>query len=243
MKRNSERIIIAHLLITLLSFAGHPLNTEDGFTLGTGAFEVEVVTEFFDFNSNSEIAMPLGFSIGLADNTDFLFGLSYHKYWDEEHNFTSFNDIIIELKQMLFIDEVRFGVKPFISIPTGDHSRGFGAGKLNYGMIILLTKEWEKFHVHTQLGYTQNKNSVNQNENLWEYSVALEKLFSDRFSGLLEFGVSSNCCPYNSEPPKFISLGAAYILEENFSISAGLIRGIHNVDRYLGLTGGITVTF
>lgn len=243
MKGCLKQLFILLSLITLISNAGHPLRTEDGFSLGTNSFEIEIVSEFFNYSTNSEISMPITFGYGLTNSTDILVGLSYHTYWDDRNSFTSFNDILIELKQMIFTDDVRIGVKPFISIPTGDETKGFGTGKLNYGMMILLTKEWDEFHIHSQIGYQRNTNVINENENLWEYSIALEKIFSDRFSGLLEFGISRSCCPDYIEPPKFISLGASYLLEENLAISMGILKGIHNVDQHLGLTGGITITF
>ncbi|MCZ7601453.1 MAG: transporter [Melioribacteraceae bacterium] len=236
-------IFISLPLITLISNAGHPLRTEDGFPLGTNSFEIEIVSEYYDYSNNSEISLPISFGYGITSSTDILVGFSYHKYWDDRNNFSSFNDILIELKQMIFTEDVRFGIKPFISIPSGDEAKGFGKGKLNFGMMILLTKEWEKFHIHTQLGYQRNNNVVNENENLWEYSIALEKLFSERFSGLLEFGIARSCCPDYIEPPKFISLGASYLLEENLAVSMGILKGIHSVDQHLGLTGGITITF
>lgn len=243
MKGYLKKIFLTLLLIASILYAGHPLRTEDGFTLGPNSFEVEIVSEFFNYSSNSEVSLPVSFGYGIAINTDLLIGLSYHHYWDDKENFVSFNDVLIEIKQMLFTDEFRFGIKPFISIPTGEEAKGFGSGKLNYGMMIILTKEWENLHIHTQLGYQRNNNVINENENLWEYSIALEKIFSDRFSGLLEFGISRSCCPDYIEPPKFISLGASYLLEENLAISMGILKGIHSVDQHLGLTGGITITF
>lgn len=238
--KNDFKILI---LLSTITFAGHPLNTDDAFSLEEGAFEIEILSEFYKYQNTRELTLPVGISYGIFKNTDVVIAGAYNSSWDGSLSAKSFGDITVELKHILVNDFLRVGVKPFITLPTGDINAGFGKGKVNCGAYLLLTKEWEEFHVHSQFGYTRNNNIVDEKPDLWDYSVAIEKFLSDNLSTVFEFGIAKNCCYESVEYSKFILGGFIYQYNNIITIDLGLMKGLSESDPDFGLMTGVTLGF
>lgn len=228
-------------LVSSIVFAGHPLNTDDAFNLGKNSFEFEFVYEFYDYDAIMEMTIPITVSYGLFNNSDIVFSLAYHKSWDDNFTLNSLGDATIELKQILYDDLLRIGIKPFVTLPTGDESIGFGKGKVNYGTYLLLTKEWEELHIHTQFGYSTNHNVIGERPDFWEYSLAAEKFLSKKLSTVIEFGIARNCCFESLEHTKFLLGGIIYQIDDMFVLDLGLMKGLTDDNPNFGLLSGITL--
>lgn len=50
-------------------------------------------------------------------------------------------------------DGLSLGVKPAVTLPTGDEERGFGTNKPSYGLTFIVTKEIEPVTFHFNAGY------------------------------------------------------------------------------------------
>lgn len=146
---------------------------------------MEIVSEYINNRTDYEFALPLTFSYGLTQRTDIMLGISFHKNWNDEFSNHSFNDIRLEVKHILIDDLFKIGIKPFVNIPTGEEDKGFGKGKLGYGLIFMITKEWEKIHIHTQFGYTRNNNVVREKEDLGNTQSHLKNFYTKIFPQLL----------------------------------------------------------
>lgn len=235
--------IFFSVIFSLPILAGHPLNTDDAFTVGTNGKQLEIISEYYSYGTSYEVAVPVAFTYGLFKYTDLVVSVSYHRAWDNSFSTDSFNDIAFELKQVLYDNILRIGVKPFITLPTGSEEKGFGKGKLNYGTFLLVTKEWENLHLHTQFGYTRNNNIVNEKLDLWEYSIAIEKFFTEKFSTVLEFGISKNCCFINPEQSKFILGGIIYQWDSTVTFDLGIMKGFDRPHADIGVLLGATLGF
>lgn len=227
--------------ISAITFAGHPTYTDDAFSLGSGAFEIEILSEFYKHDYSKELTIPIGLSYGISENTDLALGLSYNSSWEGSLSLRSFDDISVELKHIFLNDFLKIGVKPFITLPTGNTDKGFGKGKVNYGAYLLVTKEWEGLHLHTQFGYTRNNNIVQEKTDLWDYSIAVEKFLTEKLSAVFEFGLAKNCCYEPVEHTRFILGGVIYQLNESLTLDIGLMRGLSEVDPNFGLMTGLTI--
>lgn len=236
-------IVIAHTAFSSMFFAGHPLNTDDAYSIGKNNFEIEFVAEVINHRSEWEFAVPIALSYGLIENLDLSLITSHHKVWDNNSSQNCLNDLFFEVKYIFWNDVIRIGVKPFLSIPVGQEEKGFGKGKVCYGSYILLTKEWETFHIHTQFGYSRNNNNIGELPDLWEYSIALEKLLSEKISAVFEFGISRNSFPGVSEHPTFLLGGFMYELNENLILSLGLMKGLNQNEANYSLMSGLTFGF
>jgi len=240
MKKN---LFVIHTLLSSLIFAGHPLNTDDAYAIGKNNFEIEFVTEVINHRSEWEFAVPIALTYGLFENLDLSLVTSHHRVWDNNSSQNCLNDLFFEAKYIFWNDVIRIGVKPFLSIPVGQEDKGFGKGKVCFGSYILLTKEWEAFHIHTQFGYSRNNNNIGELPDLWEYSIALEKIITDELSAAFEFGISRNNYSYNSEHPKFILGGIMYELKQNLILSFGVMKGLNHNEANYSLMSGLTLGF
>jgi len=241
--KKKKIILIIYAVISSALFAGHPLNTDDAYTIGKNNFEFEFVTEFINHRSEWEFAVPIVLTYGLFENFDLSLTTSHHRVWDNYSSQNCLNDFFIEAKYIFWEDVIRIGAKPFISIPIGQEDKGFGKGKVCFGSFLLLTKEWETFHIHTQFGYSRNNNNIGEVSDLWEYSIALEKLISEKFSAVFEFGVSRNSFPGISEHPAFLLGGFMYELNEIIVLSLGLMKGLNEIEANYSIMSGLTLGF
>jgi len=232
---------ISLFVFTSVLFAGQPLNTDDAFSVGKKNIEIEILSEFYHYGNEREFSIPIGFSYGLFESTDIIIGGSYNSSWDASFTFSSIDDITVELKHIFVNGFFKIGIKPFVTLPTGDTNEGFGKGKVNYGTYLLITKEWQDFHIHTQFGYTRNNNIVGEKPDIWEYSIAAEKFISEDLSTVLEFGIAKNCCYEPVKHTKFILGGFIYQYNEVIAIDIGLMRGLSESDPNFGLMTGITI--
>ncbi|MCX8031312.1 MAG: transporter, partial [Thermodesulfovibrionales bacterium] len=156
-----------HFSLSNVSFAAHPLITDDTGTQGKGKFQVEINSEFFrekekidgiSFKeTGGEIATVL--SYGLADNVDIVLGVPYQWFKVKEDGITiekesGISDVSVEFKWRFFEQEsLSFAIKPGFTLPTGDDKKGLGAGKATYSLYLIVTKEIEPFAFHLNAGY------------------------------------------------------------------------------------------
>ncbi len=236
-------LLVCYTVLTSLIFAGHPLNTDDAYAIGKNNFEFEFVSEFINHRNEWEFAIPIALTYGLSDDLDLILNVSYHRAWDDRNSQSCLNDLFFEAKYIFWDDVIRVGTKPFISIPIGQEDKGFGKGKVCFGSFLLLTKEWEDFHIHTQFGYSRNNNIIGEISDLWEYSIALEKIITDELAAVFEFGISRNRFPGSSNHPKFLLGGVMYEFIEDIIFSLGVMKGLDEIEANYSLMSGLTIGF
>ncbi len=239
---NQIKIAAAFLIIFGIEiFGGHPLRTDDAATIGNNKFEFELTSEFSVERNYKEMSFPVTLTYGLFDNTDIALSTCGHHGWVTGiRKNSSWGDLSLELKTIFKGEAFDFGIKPFLTLPTGNFSEGFGTGKTTFGMYILLTRTFEKINLYSQIGYQRNNNIVNEDHNHWEISLAGEYQLSEKSTLVLELGGARDLSPRDEDHPVFVLGGLTYSISHSIVFDLGLLKGINETEMDLGILTGFT---
>lgn len=235
-----------------LSFAAHPLVTDDTGTQGKGKFQLEVNGEYAHEDEDgakadtTEVAATL--SYGIVDSVDLILGVPYQFIRVKEEGATArengISDLSLELKWRFYEkDGLSLGLKPGISIPTGDEGKGLGAGKVAYSVFLIGTKEIEPWAFHLNLGYIRNENKADERENLWHASIAAQVEAVKDLNVVANIGIERNTDSLVNTHPAFILGGIIYSLSETIDIDFGIKAGLNKPETDYSLLAGIAWRF
>ncbi|MCG2710609.1 MAG: transporter, partial [Thermodesulfovibrionales bacterium] len=191
------------VMFASVSFAAHPLITDDTGTQGKGKFQLEVNSEFTkekeqQYNTDEEKwetkketggELATALSYGITDNADIVLGLPYQ--WkktridgvvttDKTEQGDGISDMSLEVKWRFYEkDGLSLALKPGITLPIGDENKGLGNGRASYSLMFITTKEVEPWAFHLNLGYTHNEYKLQADKeanrkNIWHASLASE---------------------------------------------------------------------
>ena len=216
-------LFFALLILSSVSYAAHPLITDDTGTQGKGKFQVELNSEVgFDKEKDegittkergSEVSTIL--SYGITDNVDVVLGVPYqwNKAW-EDGDMTSdedgVSDMSIELKWRFYEAEgLGLALKPGITLPTGNEEKGLGSGRMSYGLTFITTKEIEPWAFHLNLAYTHNEYKLEEDKDanrkdIWHASLASQVEVIKDLSIVANIGVEKNADKASNTHPVFI---------------------------------------
>jgi hypothetical protein len=241
-----------HFSLFTISYAAHPLITDDTGTQGKGKFQIELNSEYAHEDEDgaeadtTEIAAIL--SYGVTDTMDIVLGLPYQYLRVKEDGIATtedgVSDMSIELKWRFYEkEELSFALKPGLSLPTGDDEKGLGTGRVTYSMFFITTKEIEPWAFHANLGYIRNENKVDERKNLWHASLASVVVVVKDLRFVTNIGVESNPDKKSNTHPAFLLGGVIYSITENFDIDAGIKAGLNKPETDLTFLAGMAVRF
>jgi len=244
------------IVFSSLSYAAHPLITDDTGTQGKGKFQFEIIGEYgYDSEDGvrtDSVQIPTTpvLSYGITDNIDAVFGISY-LYQREGEGGTStdedgISDTSVEFKWRLYEYEkggLSFALKPGITFPTGDDERGLGAGRITYGMFLITTEEIEPFAFHLNLGYKKNENKLDERNDIWHASLGGEVEVIKDLKIVGNIGIERNPDKTSHQNPAFILGGVVYSVTEDFDVDVGFKGGLNKSETDSSVLAGITVRF
>lgn len=242
-----------HFSLVAVSYAAHPLISDDTGTQGKGKWQLEVNGEFAHEDEDgateksTEVAAIL--SYGVADTIDIVLGAPYQWIRVKEDGSTilkenGLSDMSVEMKWRFFEHE-RFSLalKPGISLPTGDDEKGLGSGKIAYSVFLISTYETELLAIHANLGYIRNENDADERKNLWHASVAAGYGLAEKLTLVGNIGIERNTDRNINTHPAFILGGLIYSISENFDIDFGVKGGLTNPETDYSILAGIAWRF
>jgi outer membrane putative beta-barrel porin/alpha-amylase len=183
----SAGIGIGLLLATGAAHAGPPFVTDDPEPPAPGGWEINVPfilertpgqtdmnTPLFDLNYGlPDIQLKLEFPIEIVN---------------EDNNSTQAGagDSLIGVKWRFFNNEpsqFQLGTYPQVLVPTGNHSRALGKGRVAFVLPFLAQKSWEKWTLYGNIGYWWQ--GAHEARNYFYTGAVLEREINER----LELGV------------------------------------------------------
>jgi len=263
-KKISAAVLIIGFMVSIMAagtaFADHPLITDDAGTQGTGKFQIEVNGEYASNKTTEggvttkETAGEVGFifSYGITDATDLVLGLPYQRFQVKEDDVTlgredGLSDVSFEVKHRFYEkDGLSLGVKPAVTLPTGDEEKGLGAGKPSYGVTFISTKEMEPFTLHLNAGYSHNEYKLDADANrkgLWHVSLASEYGATENLKLVANIGAERNADKASDTHPAFVLGGMIYSLTESFNINGGVKAGLNDAEADVTFQAGMAVLF
>jgi hypothetical protein len=217
--RNALAILLA---ISSPAFAAHPLITEDTGTQGKGGWQLELNGERTkdDGVRGSQAAAVL--SYGFVDHADLQVGMP----WQDNGVGKGKGDVAIDVKWRFWESgALSLGLKPGITLPSGNDERGLGTGKTTYGSLFIVSYEQEHWALHSHAGYRRNRNTQMQRESLKHLSAALWLKPTDRLKLVVDFSGDTNADPASDTTVRQRVLGFIYSVSKNFDVDAGIRRG------------------
>jgi len=252
------RIFLLVLLFTFysslptVSYAAHPLITDDTGTQGKGNWQLEVNTEFTHESENGseedtyEVATIL--SYGVSDSTDIVLGVPYQHIKNREDGYSvttdGLTDISLEVKWRFYEEDgLSFALKQGITLPTGNEENGLGSGSPTLSLFLIGSKEIDLWDFHANLGYIRNENIVGERENLWHASFAAGFEPVERVKIVGNIGIEENADRTVNTDPLFLIGGVIYELSENVDIDFGIKVGLSRPEADYGILAGIAWRF
>lgn len=235
------------------AFAAHPLITDDTGTQGKGRFQVEVNGEQTHDRdrkiktTTTQLASTLTY--GITEPLDLVLTLPYqHLKTDGAEGETiktnGISDLTLDLKWRFHEkDGLSFALKPGITIPTGDDTKGLGAERATYRLFFIGTKEAKPWTFHVNLGYIRNQNSHNARENLLHASLATAAEIENGLKIVVNIGIESDADRSSHNHPAFVLAGLIYALSESFEIDCGIKGGITKPESDYSVLAGITYRY
>jgi hypothetical protein len=249
--------LIAVFIFSSVSYAAHPLITDDTGTQGKGKFQVELNSEFsFDKEKVKEITVKERgsevstiLSYGITDSMDVVFGVPYqwNKAWEDGEKTSDeegISDISVELKWMFYEkDGFSFALKPGITLPTGDDEKGLGTGRVTSSLFLITTKEIEPWAFHFNLGYIRNENKADERRDIWHASIASEVEVVNKLKLVANIGMEKNSDKASNTDPAFILGGIIYSITDAFDIDFGLKAGLNKPETDYSILAGVNFRF
>lgn len=249
--------LIALIFLSSVSYAAHPLITDDTETQGKGKFQVEVNGQY-DYDKETEngvttietgreVASIL--SYGITDNIDVVLCLPYQ--WNKTRvgegissAENGISDLSVELKWRFYEkDGLRFALKPGFILPTGDDEKGLGTGRATYSAYFITTKEIGPWAFHLNLGYMRNENRVDERKDMWHASVASEVKLIDKLKLVTNIGMVKNHDKTSKTDPAFLLGGVIYSITDAFDINFGLKAGLNAPEADYSILAGTAFRF
>jgi len=265
-------LFTVHYSLFTVSYAAHPLITDDTGTQGKGKFQLEVNSEFShekeqQYNADDdrwetkketggELATIL--SYGITDNADIVLGLPYQ--WkktridgvvttDATEQGDGISDMSLEVKWRFFDkDGLSLALKPGITFPTGDENKGLGNGRASYGLMFITTKEMKPLAFHLNLGYTRNEYKLQADKeanrkDIWHASLASEVEVIKDLKAVANIGIERNPDRASNTHPAFLLGGLIYSISESIAIDMGVKGGLNKPETDITFLAGIAFKF
>jgi hypothetical protein len=157
MKLCAAGIAIACLLVINSARAGPPFVTDDPEPPPPGGWEINIPYIVERASGTTEMDAPLfDLNYGLPD-----IQLKLEipiKIVHEDNNGTAagVGDLLIGVKWRFFNSEksqLQIGMYPQLLVPTGDHARGLGEGRVAFVLPLVAQKTWHKWTLYGNVGF------------------------------------------------------------------------------------------
>jgi hypothetical protein len=248
--------VFAVLLLPATAWAALPLITDDTATQGKGKSQLEVGAIYNRDNSSedgiaikeNDYAFFSTLTYGITNRVDVSISLLYvwsHVQTEGSNIATGgISDTALGVKWRLFEkDRVNFAVKPVMLIPTGNEDKGLGTGRTRYGAYFIITKEFDPWAIHANLGYIRNENKIDERNDLWQVSLATTYEMVKNLQLCADIGAITNTDKTSEVEPSFLLVGLIYSAKENIDISLGVKFGLNEPATDWSLLPGVTYRF
>jgi len=150
-----------------------------------------------------------------------------------------FGDLYVNLKTRLYhSDDWAFGALLQGKIATADEDDGLGTGEEDYGVSLLMTRDWDASRFHVNLGYRfvgEPDGADYDDQFLW--GIGYEADVSEQWQFLAEFTGETSYTDYEPNDPMDLTAGFRYHSAYGGTFGGGL-RYSFNMEDYSCPVGG-----
>src|SRR5688572_13905425 len=245
-------VLVSSFILHPSSFgwAAHPFITDDAGTQGAGNWQLELMGQRnrheataggIQQSSRLTLFNPV-LTYGLSETVDVALGLNYLRNRVSENGLSvdsasGLSDTTLELKWRFYdADNLSFAVKPAVSLPTGDESRGLGLGRTSWGINLIAdydVKPWAWFanlaYFHPR--YARAEDAAGARDHLWRVSAGTTYAVRDNVWLAGELGVRTNEARddpfFTGRHAQYAMLGLIYSPTEKIDLDIGLRKGLN----------------
>ncbi len=230
--------------------AAHPLITEDTATQGRGRFQLELNGEFAtDRDAGVKTTTrQLGALVaaGLTDSLDLVLGATRLRIATASSEASATaqgaGDVSLDLKWRFYEKgHASFALKPGLTAPTGDETRGFGNGSATYALFLVGSFAGDAWTTHAHTGYKANRNRLGQPADVLHFSAAALYQASSRVKLVADWALDTDFDLSLSRQPAWLVLGAICALTDKVDLDLGLKKGLNTVAPDTSLLFGMTL--
>jgi hypothetical protein len=222
---------LALFMVTVpVARAAHPLITEDTGTQGKGRWQLEANAESTREDSagiRSRAVQPAAtLSYGFVENADLQLTQSWLREKSAGVVAQGARDTAIDFKWRFFEkDSLSLGLKPGVTLPTGDEQKDLGAGRIGWGNLLILAYEPGLLALHLHAGYKRNRNALGERASLAHLSGALVWRVVENVKLVADYARDTNPRAGGGGAERYAVLGAIWSVTPDFDLDLGLKTG------------------
>ncbi|OGR81941.1 MAG: hypothetical protein A2X32_05565 [Elusimicrobia bacterium GWC2_64_44] len=225
--------------------AFHPLIGEDTAFLGKDVKQAELGFEHAVSRAGADTYSNSGsaeFSYGLFERVDVLLSAGWHGWTSLGLSESGLSDVSLEVK---FPVAEKAGwtlaLKPGFSLPAGDESRSLGAGEGGVWLYGIAGRQAGPWQFYLNAVYLLNRNSVNEEENIFRGSAAAVREVLPKVMVSAELGAGTNKDKSSASHPVSGVLGLIWSPYPTLDLDAGFKAGLTDSADDVGLLLGLTL--
>ena len=208
------------------AFAAHPLITEDTGTQGKGGWQFELNGERHKDTVDGETARGKQanavLSYGFAENADLQIGAPYQDNGLERGEGDAAIDVKWRFKES---GPLSLGLKPGITLPTGNDDRGLGAGRVTWGTLAIVSYDVEGAALHSHAGYRYSNNTQGLRKSLWHLSGSVWWKATAALKVVADLSYDTNPDRASDTLVRQWVAGFIYSVTKDLDLDAGYRRG------------------
>jgi len=244
MKRILPLAAASALLAPLDAYPAHPLVSDDTGTQGNANWQFEFNAEETSIQEengrhqlwNATLTRGFGEHVDLYVNTPYT-----HLQTRTDENGAGIGDVEIGMKWR-FVERgpLSLALKPKVTMPTGNDSRGLGTGRVGTGATLLAQADVARFSLLANAGLAYQPNRQGDLTSVWAVSGAALYKATDRLQLVVDVGMSRNTESTAGANPAFVLAGAIYSPTRWLDLDVGYRRGLNDQTYRHSVMGGMT---
>jgi hypothetical protein len=233
--------------LMLCSVIGLSHAYEDADTAGQGKVELELATERASNDSGDTVNWETMATVtyGLAEALDISVTVPHLvNKADGVDTESGLGDMALGLKwRFLDADALKMALAAEITAPTGDDDKGLGAGRANYGAMLIAAYELGDVTLFANAGYRYNDNRADERKQIWQTAVAAEYKFSEQWAVNTELAQERNADRSVSRNPAIWGVGFTFTPSDLLDIDVGYQHGLNDEADDHVVSAGLTFHF
>ncbi|OGI40860.1 MAG: hypothetical protein A2140_09225 [Candidatus Muproteobacteria bacterium RBG_16_62_13] len=212
-----------------VSWAAHPLITEDTGTQGAGKRQLEATVDHERTLSNgtreTSDQRKLVLSCGVKNPLDLIVAVPHNRLRiDGSPAVKGTGDLELAAKWRFFNNQgLSFALRPGVTAPTGDEDRGLGTGKSTSGLFAIMTHDTAPWAFHLHLGRTDNRTVADERRQINHCSVAVARRFGDRLQLVADVSQETNPDKSSNTAIRSAVVGAIYSVSKNSTSTSATV--------------------
>jgi len=236
--------------VSVAAQAAHPLITEDTGTQGTGRHQLELTFERAQDHENGvrehSWRYAATYAYGWGETMDAIVSVPYDRVHIDAgaaSRESGIGDVSLDLKWRFYESGIwSSAIKPGLVFPTGDESRGLGAGRLQYGAYLVGSVELAPWGIHFHYGQRRNRNDIGERERINHISFAVVRDIGT-MRLVADVGRNTAADPNVSADTTFILGGIIFPLGKDVDFDAGYKQALNDAEVDGTWLAGITLRF